>query len=381
MDFSDPLPLAEALIRRPSVTPADAGALDVLEDVLREMGFVCQRLPFSSPGTDSVENLYARLGTTGPNFCFAGHTDVVPAGQGWTVDPFGGAVVGGNLFGRGAADMKGAIAAFVAAVARILERRGSLPGSVSLLITGDEEGPGVNGTVRVLEWLTANGETLDACVVGEPTNPLHLGDMMKIGRRGSLYGRLTVHGTQGHTAYPELADNPIPRLLRMLTALDSEALDAGNDHFPPSSLALTSVDVGNTVGNVTPAEASATFNIRFNDQHTAATVESWVRGILDRFGGYYTLEITVMGQSFLTAPGPLSQMVVQAIRDVTGRDPALSTSGGTSDARFIKDACPVVEFGLTGQTMHKADEHIALADLESLTEIYRRVLEGFFSLK
>lgn len=379
IDFSDPLPLAQALIRRPSITPADAGALDVLEDVLNEMGFVCRRLPFSEPGTATVDNLYARFGTAAPNFCFAGHTDVVPPGQGWTVDPFGAEIVGDRLFGRGASDMKGAIACFVAAVARLIDGGTPPNGSISLLITGDEEGPSINGTVKLLDWLGENGERLDACVVGEPTNPMSLGETMKIGRRGSLYGKLTVHGVQGHTAYPDQADNPIPRLMRMLSALTDEPIDHGTAHFQPSTLVLSSVDVNNPTRNVTPAHATASFNIRFNDLHTPKAMEALVRERLDRVGGYYTLEIDVLGDAFLTAPGPLSEVLLQAVRDVTGREPQLSTSGGTSDARFIKNVCPVVEFGLANRTMHKADENVAVADLEALTDIYRRTLVGYFA--
>lgn len=376
-DPRDPLPLAQALIRCPSVTPADAGALDVLERALTALGFACRRLPFGGDGRPRIDNLYARLGDAAPNFCFAGHTDVVPVGQGWTAEPFAGEVRDGRLIGRGAADMKGAIACFVAAAARFVGQ-GSLPGSISLLITGDEEGPAVDGTRRVLDWLKAEGETLDACVVGEPTNPDSLGDMIKIGRRGSLNGRLRVFGSQGHSAYPHLADNPIPRLLRMLQSLTDEPLDHGSEHFQPSTLALTTVDVGNAATNVIPAEARAGFNIRFNDRHSGASLERWLRGRLDAVSGRYALDVEVSGESFLTPPGRLSQVLAAAIRQVTGRTPELSTSGGTSDARFIKDFCPVAEFGLVGQTMHKADEQVAVADLERLTRIYHASLDGFF---
>lgn len=378
--LANPLELAQSLIRCPSVTPADAGALGVLEAALEELGFFCWRLPFSEAGTPDIDNLYARLGTEGRNFCFAGHTDVVPVGQGWTVEPFGADVIDGNLYGRGAADMKGAIACFVAAVARLKEQGVSFldRGSISLLLTGDEEGPSLNGTRKILHWLAENEETLDVCLVGEPTNPTVLGGMMKIGRRGSLNGRLTVHGTQGHTAYPHLADNPIPRLLRMLNGLTAHPLDQGNAHFQPSTIALSSVDVGNTATNIIPAEARAAFNIRFNDLHSADSLDVWLRGICTAVGGDYTLETTLSGEPFLTVPGLLSEVVRRAAKDVTGLDPEMSTSGGTSDARFIKDACPVVEFGLVGQSMHKADEHVSLADLENLTRIYQRILEAYF---
>ncbi len=378
--WADPLRLAQSLIRCPSVTPADAGALDVLETALEELGFLCWRVPFSEAGTPDIDNLYARLGTEGRNFCFAGHTDVVPVGQGWTVDPFGGEVIGGVLHGRGASDMKGAIACFVAAVARLKDLDSPVfgRGSISLLVTGDEEGPSINGTRKLLQWLAEHEETLDACLVGEPTNPTVLGEMMKIGRRGSLNGRLTVYGTQGHAAYPHLADNPILRLLRMLGGLIETPLDQGTAHFQPSTVTLTSIDVGNPATNVIPAEARAAFNIRFNDRHTEDGIASHLRSVFDAVGGDYDLDLVLSGEPFLTAPGPLSEVVRAAVRSVSGRDPEPSTSGGTSDARFIKDACPVVEFGLVGRSMHKADECVPLDDLESLTRIYQGILEGYF---
>jgi len=374
MTLAEPLALAQALIRRASVTPADDGALDVLQDALESLGFHCLRLPFGGDaGRPVIENLYARRGNASPNFCFAGHTDVVPPGQGWTVEPFGGDVVGDYLFGRGATDMKGAVACFVAAVAGLLQD-GEPNGSISLLITGDEEARALDGTVRVLEALKARGEQIDLCLVGEPTNPRVLGEMIKIGRRGSLNGRLRVLGAQGHTAYPHLADNPLPRLLAMLTAITAEPLDQGTPHFQPSTLALTTVDVGNPATNVIPAEARAGFNIRFNDLHSGKSLESWLRAKFDEVGGAYELEVEVSGESFLTPPGPLSDALSRAIQAECGREPELSTSGGTSDARFIKNYCPVAEFGLVGQSMHKADEKAALADLTTLTRIYGRVL-------
>ena len=372
-DLTDPLPLAQALIRRPSVTPADAGAIDVLAEALSGLGFTCHDLDFATGGPP-IRNLYARLGQSGPNLCFAGHTDVVPPGQGWTFDPFAATVMDGRLFGRGAADMKGAVACFVAAVARFL-RHGRPAGSISLLITGDEEGPAVDGTVKVLEWLERRGERLDCCIVGEPTNPTRLGEMIKIGRRGSLNARLTVFGTQGHAAYPHLADNPIPRLLDMLRRLSERPLDDGTAHFQASTLALTTVDVGNPVTNVIPAEARAGFNIRFNDLHSGRSLEEWMRRTCAEAGGDWDLAVEVSGESFVTPPGPLSQAVAAAVRDVTGLEPELSTTGGTSDARFIRRACPVVEFGLVTTTMHKADEHVALADLDGLATIYRACLD------
>lgn len=376
----NPLPLARDLIRCASVTPEDAGALAVLENALTQLGFTCHRLRFEESGTDPVENLYARLGDSQPNFCFAGHTDVVPVGTGWTVDPFGADVQDDTLFGRGAADMKGAISCFVAAVARILQNNSAPNGSISLLITGDEEGPAINGTTKVLDWLEERGEVLDACLVGEPTNPRQLGDMIKIGRRGSLNGRLTVLGTQGHVAYPHLAENPIPKLMQMLSAITQHPLDEGSETFQPSTLTLTSVDVGNEATNVIPAEARAAFNVRFNDLHTGDSVSQWLTDTLTDAadGAAFELDLRISGESFVTPPGPLSSLVAGAVQAVTGRDPELSTSGGTSDARFIQRICPVCEFGMVGLTMHKADEHALITDLENLTDIYQRVLDGFF---
>jgi len=364
----DPVALAQALIRCPSVTPEDAGAIGVLTQALKGLGFTCHAVD-SSTGGPTIKNLYARLGSEGPNFCFAGHTDVVPVGGTWTVDPFGGHVIDGRLFGRGAADMKGGIACFVAAVARFLEK-GAPKGSISLLITGDEEGPAVDGTVKVLEWLQAQGEKLDLCLVGEPTNPKRLGEMMKIGRRGSLNCKIRVFGTQGHAAYPHLADNPIPRLLEMVRRLTEKPLDEGSEHFQASTLALTTVDVGNAATNVIPGEARAGFNIRFNDLHSGASIEAWIREILASVGGDYECSVEVSGESFLTQPGPLSEAVADAAEAVSGLRPELSTTGGTSDARFIKNFCPVLEFGLVAQSMHKVDEHVLVADMLGLTEIY-----------
>ncbi|MBL6935463.1 MAG: succinyl-diaminopimelate desuccinylase [Alphaproteobacteria bacterium] len=378
---TDPLDLARALIRCPSVTPEDGGALAVLDESLGKLGFTCHRMTFSAPGTADVDNLYARIGDGAPNFCFAGHSDVVPVGdtQSWSVDPFAAEVSGDRLVGRGAADMKGAIACFVAASARFLDRRGGdIPGSISLLITGDEEGPAVNGTTRVLDWMKENGETLDVCLVGEPTNPETLGETIKIGRRGSLNGHLTVMGTQGHVAYPQRADNPLPHLLRMLGKITERPLDEGTEHFQPSNLEVTSVDVGNQAPNVIPARAEARFNIRFNDSHSGAELERWLRENFDSVGADYQLDIEISGEAFLTPPGDFSTLVEDAVSGVTGKTPQLNTSGGTSDARFIRHFCPVAEFGLVGATMHKTDESVALADLEALTEIYLRVLDGYF---
>lgn len=370
---TDPLALAQGLIRRASVTPEDDGALDVLVGALEFLGFTCHLLTFAENGPP-IRNLYARLGTEGPNFCFAGHTDVVPPGANWTVPPFDGVVQDGRLYGRGATDMKGSIASFVAAVARLQAHR-PLNGSLSLLITGDEEGRAVDGTVQVLRWLAARGEKLDGCIVGEPTNPQTLGTMMKIGRRGSLNGRVTVYGTQGHVAYPHLADNPIPRLLAILNALTANPLDQGSAHFQPSNLEVTTIDVGNATTNVIPAEAKAGFNIRFNDLHSGTSLSEWITSVCNAHGGEHKLDLEISGESFITAPGALSQALGAAAYEISGLNPELSTTGGTSDARFISRYCPVVEFGLITGTMHKADEHVLVEDLEKLTQIYGRALE------
>jgi succinyl-diaminopimelate desuccinylase len=384
----DPVKLAAELIRRPSVTPADAGALDVLAAELEKAGFTCRRMPFQKPGTERIENLYAKVtrhGGTRHNkprhFCFAGHSDVVPVGrpEGWSVDPFGGAIIDGNLYGRGAADMKSAVAAFAAAAQRYLDKCGDdFSGSISLLITGDEEGPAHNGTKPMLETLAAEGETWDACLVGEPTNPQKLGEMAKIGRRGSFTGHLTVQGIQGHTAYPHLADNPIHRLAKMIAALTETPLDAGTEHFQPSSLQFSTVDVGNSASNVIPGQARATFNARFNDRYTIDSLEAEIRRRLDAVGGSYELSLGTCSASFITPVGRLSEILSSAVERELGRRPELSTTGGTSDARFIKDYCPVIEFGLAGQTMHKVDEHVPVADIIALSRIYQHVLEAFF---
>lgn len=380
--LTDPLPIAQALIRCASVTPENAGAMDQVEQMARALGFTPHRLPYGADADrPQIENLYARRGTGGPHLCFAGHTDVVPVGTGWTLEPFTAEVINNRLYGRGAADMKGAIAAFLAATARYLADNPDPPGSLSLLITGDEEGPATDGTCRVVDWLIERNERPDGCVVGEPTNPTRLGEMMKIGRRGSLNAVVTVFGTQGHVAYPHLADNPIPHTLRLMGALTAAPLDTGTDHFQPSNLEITSVDVGNTATNVIPAQARFALNIRFNDAHSGTTLSDWLRSTLDAAanGAEYRLDITISGESFVTPPGVLSDIVAGAVRAETGLDPDLSTTGGTSDARFIKDLCPVLEFGAIGQSMHKADEHILLDDLEGLTRIYQRVIADFMA--
>lgn len=377
----DPIEFARTLVRCPSVTPKDEGALAAIEASVKPLGFACHRLPFSEPGTPDVDNLYARIGTQAPHFCFAGHSDVVPVGDrnGWSVDPFGAEIVDGVLYGRGTADMKGAIAAFAAAASEFLARRdGKCPGSISLLVTGDEEGPSINGTAKMLRWLAARNERIDACVVGEPTNERQLGDMAKIGRRGSMNARLVVHGRQGHVGYPHLADNPNHRLVQMLTALLATPLDEGSAHFQPSSLQITSIDVGNPATNVIPSRAGAAFNIRFNDLHTSDTLKGWIGEVLRQVGGEHALAFEISGESFLTPPGALSDLVCDAVESIVGRRPALSTTGGTSDARFIRNYSPVIEFGLVGQTMHKVDERAALDDIRSLAAIYHEMLERYF---
>ncbi len=368
----DPLPLAQTLIRCASVTPADGGAQTVLAEALARLGFTVTPLRYGE-----IDNLFARIGTGSPHICFAGHTDVVPVGAAnWASDPFAAEVRNGILYGRGACDMKGGIAAFVAAAARHLA--GSPPrGSISLLITGDEEGAAVDGTVRVLEWMQANDQIPDFCIVGEPTCPVTLGDMVKIGRRGSLNAKITVRGTQGHVAYPHRADNPVHRLIRIANALTAAPLDAGNDWFQPSSLQFTSIDVGNPVTTVSPASASAMLNIRFNSDHTGAALSAWLRAAIAQHAEDFDLDIAISGESFLTEPGPMVNTLRQAIIDACGVEPKLDTGGGTSDARFIARYCPVAEFGLVGATMHQADERVPVAELRDLARIYRDVLAAF----
>lgn len=375
------LDLCRALVRCPSVTPQDNGALGVLEAALRAAGFATQRVTFSSPGTPDVDNLYARTGTAPPYLVFAGHTDVVPPGDAarWRFDPFGAEVADAMIFGRGAADMKGGIAAFAAA-ACAFAARGIAKGSIGFLITGDEEGPAVNGTEKLLRWAYDQGERFDHCLVGEPTSAAFLGDTIKIGRRGSLNATLIAHGRQGHAAYPERADNPIPKLLRLVDVLLAAPLDAGTAHFDPSNLEIVSVDTGNPAFNVIPAEVRARLNIRFNDLWTPQTLEAELRRRLDAVAAQYVLDLEPCNAlAFVTKPDSFTELVARAVEKKTGRRPALSTSGGTSDARFIRAYCPVVELGLSGATAHMTDEHIALSDLEALTEIYAAILDAYFS--
>ena len=393
MNLTDPAQTLAALIRCPSVTPEEGGALTALAAMLAELGFSNDRVTFSDDGTPDVDNLYSRLGSDGPHLMFAGHTDVVPVGdaEAWTQGPFDAAVVDDEMYGRGAVDMKGGIACFVSALARLIKRRGAPDGSVSLLITGDEEGPSVNGTEKLLAYATAKGERWDAAVVGEPTNPERMGDMIKIGRRGSLSGTLTVDGVQGHVAYPHLADNPLRGLVALADALMDPPFDAGNERFPPTNLELTSIDTGNPAANVIPARATARFNIRFSDIWTPESLADEVRRRLQRAAGLarlrpgrdpvrYRIDFDKRASpSFLTRDEALITSLSEAVTEATGRTPALSTTGGTSDARFIKDYCPVVEFGLVGKTMHMVDERVALSDLEILTGIYELFLERWFS--
>jgi succinyl-diaminopimelate desuccinylase len=382
----DPIALTQALIHCESVTPHEGGALTLLQNVLEPAGFTCHRLPFSEPGTPDVDNLYARLGTGRPHLCFAGHTDVVPAGNeaAWTFPPFGGAIHDGILYGRGAVDMKGCVAAFVSAALRHLAKHGRLTrGSLSFLITGDEEGASINGTAKVLHWLKARDEVLDACLVGEPSNPKALGDEIKIGRRGSLNADLVVHGKQGHSAYPNIADNPVPKLARIIDRLSSAKLDNGTASFQPSNLQVTVISVPNTATNVIPGSATAKINIRYNDAWTRPKMEAWVhettKAAAAEIGAKYDISFSGTGDVFVTKPGPLVTTLRDAVKSVTGRTPALTTGGGTSDARFIKDHCPVVEFGLVNATIHQVDEHTSVADLEALTAIYGRFISNYFA--
>ncbi len=382
---TDPVALAQALIRCESVTPADGGALAIVEAALVGNGFTSHRMTFSQPGTPDIDNVYARRGTTGPNLCFAGHTDVVPIGDGsaWTSPPFDAEIRDGVLYGRGAVDMKGAVACFIAAANRHVAAHPDTPGSISLLITGDEEGPSINGTEKVLAWLAARGETLDACLVGEPSNPAALGEEIKIGRRGSMNGELIVHGKQGHAAYPHKAENPVPKLVALLHRLSSQVIDTGTADFEPSCLQVTVIDVPNTATNVIPAVARAKFNVRYNDLHSRAHMEAWVRlqceAAAARVGARYEVTFSGTGDVFLTKPGPLVATLIEAVQVVTGRTPRLTTGGGTSDARFIHFHCPVVEFGLVNATIHQVDERVLVTDLDTLTQIYERFIAGYFA--
>ncbi|MHC2402029.1 succinyl-diaminopimelate desuccinylase [Bradyrhizobium barranii subsp. barranii] len=387
--MTDALSIARDLIRCPSVTPADAGALGVLEKALNAAGFTCHRVTFSEPGTADVDNLYARIGTEGPHITFAGHTDVVPPGDenAWSVGAFSGEVKDGFLHGRGAVDMKGGIACSVAAVLEHLAANGGTPradgeGSISFLITGDEEDVSINGTIKLLKWAAERGEKFDHCVLGEPSNVETLGDTIKVGRRGSQSGTLYVDGVQGHVAYPHRASNPVPDISRLIVAISDEPLDHGSAQFQASNLEFTSVDVGNKANNVIPGEARAKFNIRYNDNHTQASLRELVETRLTKACGNRIRARIVWEPSnsnvFVTKPGPFTDLAVSAIEEITGRKPELSTSGGTSDARFISSYCPVIEFGLVGQTMHQVDERVPVVDLKRLTQVYRGILARYF---
>ena len=393
MSATNPVENLQALIRCPSVTPAEGGALSAVTALLEPLGFAIHRMTETETGTPDIENLYARLGDSGPHLMFAGHTDVVPVGNeaAWTHPPFAAEIANGELYGRGAVDMKGGVACFIAAIARHVEKHGRPEGSVSLLLTGDEEGPAINGTIKLLQWAERNGERFDASIVGEPTNPQALGDMIKIGRRGSVSGTITVHGVQGHAAYPHLADNPIRGILKLSEALLDPPFDHGTDNFQPSNLEITTIDTGNPATNVIPASATAAFNIRFNDVWTAETLQAEIRRRLDEAAAdahlrpgrppvRYELTFTERpSHVFLTRDERLIGTLADAVEGVAGRRPQTSTTGGTSDARFIKDYCPVVEFGLVGQTMHMVDERVSVADLEKLTEIYEAFLVRWFA--
>jgi succinyl-diaminopimelate desuccinylase len=381
---ADPVAIASELIRCRSITPDEGGALSYLQELLTRSGFEVHRAIFAEPGTPPVDNLYARIGSARPNLLFAGHTDVVPPGNesAWSHPPFAGEVAEKGLYGRGAVDMKGGIACFVAAALDYLEAHGGKPkGSISLLITGDEESVAVNGTVKLLKWAGDRGESFDHCILGEPSNFEVIGDTIKVGRRGSLNGTLIVTGRQGHVAYPERSDNPIPGLVSLIAALQAP-LDEGNEHFSPSHLEFTSVDVGNTTVNLIPGEARARFNIRYNDRHSQTALKTLIeRRAKTAAAGHvrYSFEWQPSNADvFVTKPGAFTELASVAIAEITGLHPKLSTSGGTSDARFIKDYCPVLEFGLVGQTMHQVDERVPLADLTTLTAIYRRIIEQYF---
>lgn len=382
----DPVQLTQRLIRCPSVTPDEAGALTLLEGLLKPAGFACHRLTMRQAGTPDVENLYARYGRGQPNLCFAGHTDVVPTGDEalWSHPPFAAEVHDGMLYGRGAVDMKGAIACFAAAALRFIERNKDRDDfSISFLITGDEEGPSINGTMKVLDWMRDKGEIMDACVVGEPSNPKALGDEIKIGRRGSLNCEIVVAGRQGHVAYPHLADNPVPKLARIIDRLSSAVLDQGTPDFQATSLQVTAISAASTSYNVIPAEARAKLNIRYNDLWRRPKLEAWVRehaeAAAKEASAQATLSFSGTGDVFLTKPGPLVDTMRAAVKSATGREPALTTGGGTSDARFIQAYCPVIEFGLVNETIHAVDERVPVADLLALTAIYERFIESYFA--
>ncbi len=384
-DLSPAVSLTRDLVRCASVTPVDAGALDLVERRLKALGFTTHRLPFTEPGTPDVDNLFAKLGAAGPHLVFAGHTDVVPTGDParWRCDPFEPAFDDGRIYGRGASDMKGAIAAFVAATQSYVERHGAPKGAISFLLTGDEEGPSINGTVKMLDWARARGEKFDHAIVGEPTNVDALGDTIKIGRRGSLNGKIRVLGKQGHVAYPHRAENPVPVVARIVAALSSFEFDRGTAHFDRTNLEVSSIDVGNPAVNVIPAEARAQFNVRFNDLWTLETLRARIASVVTEAAGEARVELEFLASnavSFITQPGEFTGLVARAVTEVTGLTPELSTSGGTSDARFITRDCPVVEFGLTNETIHAIDENARVSDIDALAAVYLKILEFYFAV-
>jgi succinyl-diaminopimelate desuccinylase len=381
---TDTVQILQDLIRCPSVTPLDAGALDYLETLLSAAGFACHRLVFKDQDTPDIDNLFARYGSTAPHLCFAGHTDVVPVGDeaDWSQPPFGGVISNGQLYGRGATDMKGSVAAFAAAAIDYVKENSKAAGSISFLITGDEEGPAINGTIKVLEWMKKFHHVPDHCLVGEPTCMDALGDTIKIGRRGSLSFIVTVEGKQGHVAYPNKTDNPVHKLARFVDRISSTPLDIGNEHFDPSTLAVTTFDVNNKATNVVPARATAKFNIRFSTEHNYETLRAWVDDkiatVKAELGGRWTVVTNEGAEAFITEPGSFVGLVQDAVEQETGLLPKLSTTGGTSDARFVKDYCPVLEFGPTNATIHQVDECINVEELKSTTRIYRRIIDAYF---
>ncbi len=386
MKHADPVAILQDLIRCPSVTPHEGGAMAYLEKLLSKAGFQCHRLVFTEKDTPDIDNLFARFGTASPHLCFAGHTDVVPAGDEnlWSHEPFAADISDGKIYGRGATDMKGSVAAFAAAALDYVASKNTQNGSISFLITGDEEGPAVNGTVKVLQWMKDNGHIPDHCLVGEPSCVDKLGDTMKIGRRGSLSFQVTVHGRQGHVAYPHKADNPVPKLARFIDRISHAKLDDGNEHFDPSSLVVTSFDVNNPATNVIPAKAIAKFNVRFSPEHNPASlktlVEKHIEAVKAELGGVWQMVAHEGADAFITAPGAFVGLVQDAVEQETGLVPKLSTSGGTSDARFVKDYCPVLEFGPTNASIHQTDEHLDIEELKATTRIYARVIEAYFGV-
>ena len=382
---ANPIEILQALIRCPSITPHDEGALSTLENLLTASGLTCHRLVFKEEGTPDIDNLFARIGNTSPHLCFAGHTDVVPVGDAkdWKHPPFAAEIHNGQIYGRGATDMKGSVAAFAAAAIDYVKHSGKPAGSISFLITGDEEGPAINGTVKVLEWMKSNGHIPDHCLVGEPSCVEKLGDTISVGRRGSLSFDVTVEGTQGHVAYPSKTDNPIPKLSRLLDRISYAKLDDGNDHFGPSTLAVTTFDVGNPAGNVVPARAVAKFNIRYSTEHNFQSLRDWVdahvAAVRKELGGKWTVTSYEGAEAFITEPGAFVGLVQDAVEQETGLIPKLSTSGGTSDARFIKNYCPVLEFGPTNATIHQVDERISIEELRATQIIYGRIIAAYFN--